>query len=301
MVDAQRFGGPWSVMKIETVGKYLDAYSTALKNKAFRRVYIDAFAGSGDFVYAKKIDEHSLEFDFVRSAQMHVGSARRALSVVPRFDHLYFCDSSKLNTAALKALVVELGASESATIISGEANSEVRKICADLSRLDRGVVFLDPFGNDVAWETLVAIAETEKLDVWYLSPLAGIYRNAPRDHAALTDEKRRSVTRILGSAAWEDAFYAVDSAQGNLFTASNPNRRRTLDVDGIERFVGQRLSTIFPKVAHPRRLFGTAKKPMFSLFFAISNPSVSAQRLALKIAGDILKQAASGTRPKFGR
>jgi hypothetical protein len=47
----QRFGGPWSLMKVQTVEKYLAAYTTALSKQNFRRVYIDAFAGSGSFTF----------------------------------------------------------------------------------------------------------------------------------------------------------------------------------------------------------------------------------------------------------
>jgi three-Cys-motif partner protein len=43
----QLFGGSWTEKKLEILKKYLDAYNTALKNQPFKRVYIDAFAGTG--------------------------------------------------------------------------------------------------------------------------------------------------------------------------------------------------------------------------------------------------------------
>ena len=43
-----QFGGPWTQRKLEVVGRYLDLYATALKNRPFKRLYIDAFAGTGD-------------------------------------------------------------------------------------------------------------------------------------------------------------------------------------------------------------------------------------------------------------
>ena len=41
--------------------------------------------------------------------------------------------------------------------------------------LDRGprraVLFLDPYGMEVEWDTMVAIAKTQAIDLWILFPL----------------------------------------------------------------------------------------------------------------------------------
>src|SRR5690606_41679286 len=41
------FGGPWTEEKLDRVTRYLQAYTTALKNQPFQLMYIDAFAGTG--------------------------------------------------------------------------------------------------------------------------------------------------------------------------------------------------------------------------------------------------------------
>ena len=41
------FGGPWTEEKLAILKKYLDTYTTVLKNQPFRLIYIDAFAGTG--------------------------------------------------------------------------------------------------------------------------------------------------------------------------------------------------------------------------------------------------------------
>ena len=46
-LTGQLFGGRWTEEKLEILRKYLQAYNTALKNQPFKRVYIDAFAGTG--------------------------------------------------------------------------------------------------------------------------------------------------------------------------------------------------------------------------------------------------------------
>lgn len=57
---AQRFGGPWSLLKVGVVEKYLQAFNSALRQKPtpakpFTRTYIDTFAGSGDFTFAGEV------------------------------------------------------------------------------------------------------------------------------------------------------------------------------------------------------------------------------------------------------
>ena len=42
-----RFGGPWTIEKLDILEAYLDRYTTALKGQAFDLIYIDAFAGTG--------------------------------------------------------------------------------------------------------------------------------------------------------------------------------------------------------------------------------------------------------------
>ncbi|MDE0205517.1 MAG: three-Cys-motif partner protein TcmP [Candidatus Tectomicrobia bacterium] len=45
-MDIPRFGGPWTQEKLDILRRYLDAYTTALKNQPFTLTYIDAFAGA---------------------------------------------------------------------------------------------------------------------------------------------------------------------------------------------------------------------------------------------------------------
>jgi hypothetical protein len=66
---------------------------------------------------------------------------------------------------------------------------------------------------------------------------------------------------------------------------------RTADVDTIERYVRRRLSSVFEgAVLDPLRVYNKQGSPTASLFFAVSNPSKSAVRLATSIAGHILRQ-----------
>jgi hypothetical protein len=72
----QSFG--LSVVKIDIVEKYLEAYTAALKGQAFKLSYIDAFAGSGSFSFDD--DTPPLFFDSAGARWEHEGSPRRRCS-----------------------------------------------------------------------------------------------------------------------------------------------------------------------------------------------------------------------------
>lgn len=284
---SQKFGGPWSVVKLNDVENYLRAFSNVLKNQPYKRIYIDAFAGSGEMTY--KSGEALPLFDEGEQHTKVQGSAKRALAVAPPFDQLTFIDNKKKNIEALEKLTATQPSGR-CSIIRNDANAAVRSLCQTTDwATTRGVIFLDPFGNAVEWPTLSALAKT-KLDVWYLFPLCGMYRNAPIDMDQLTADKKASITRTVGTAVWEERFYVPPpGTHATLFDLPTTKSKRSINVDGIEAFVKERLLTEFPVVLNPKRILGHGKKPMFSLFFAMSNASDKARARATTIANYILK------------
>ena len=48
MAILQKFGGNWTEEKLNIFTSYLDAYIIALQNQKFKKIYIDAFAGTGE-------------------------------------------------------------------------------------------------------------------------------------------------------------------------------------------------------------------------------------------------------------
>lgn len=302
---SQEFGGPWSLLKVDTVQKYLEAYATLMRDKPsaarpFKRIYIDAFAGSGYFSFGE--DDSATLLDEARSREVHKGSALRALEIAPPFEKLFFIDKSASNVAALKTAI---GGDPRVVLRQGDANDLVAQICRNPKWRDsRGVIFLDPFGTSVEWVTLQAIQRTEALDLWYLFPIYSLYRNAPRNRAALTPDKAATVSRQLGYDGWIEEFYAPapTTQQAQLFGQPVEEReQRDLNVADMEKIVKRRLKTVFPCVLEPGRLLGPNKAPLYSLFFAVSNPSPKAIQPASNIARDLLRDLLPGTRPRSDR
>ena len=82
------FGGEWTRQKLEILRRYLEAYTTALKDQPFKLIYIDAFAGDG---YWRPGTPYTIE-DYGDFSTLLRGSARLALAIDNKpFDrfHLY--------------------------------------------------------------------------------------------------------------------------------------------------------------------------------------------------------------------
>ena len=144
----------------------------------------------------------------------------------------------------------------------------------------------------VEWTTLQAIAKTGAIDVWYLFPYSGLYRQAAKNADAMDADKEESITRLLGTDEWRQVFY-TPKRQASLFGGDDGDERDA-DHHQMLDFVSQRLKGLFPAVTAPKVLYqgGDSRNPsgapLFALYFAASNPKPAAHGLATKIAKAIL-------------
>ena len=188
----QSFGGTWTVEKLERIRKYLAAYVQILKGQtswceAFS--YIDAFAGTGynsrrSTANGESTDPELLSEVAADDNQKFLdGSARIALQIEPSFTSYHFIEKSTARARELEKLKAEFPQlSERIFVTSGDANEQIQQFCRtwDWSKR-RAVLFLDPFGMQVSWTTIVAIARTGAIDMWLLFPAGiGVNRMLPR-------------------------------------------------------------------------------------------------------------------------
>jgi three-Cys-motif partner protein len=279
--QSNRFGSLHTQIKLEALEKYLRAYTKALKNLPFTLHYLDAFAGTGTCEI--KVGDKRLTIP---------GSSAIAIECTPPFHKLVFIEKSSRKVKALQRLK-DADSTRDVTVIHDDANKALPACLAKLNFCgDRAIVFLDPFGMQVEWQTLRQIASTKFTDLLYLFPLSGLYRQATRSAAKIHPVKEAALRRIFGTMEWRTAFYEAPPQQDFFEQASDV---RTKSVTGMLDWVKQRLGTIFPAVADPMVLYQVRKDgkrgpPNFALFFAISNPSQKAIELALRLANAVLKQ-----------
>ena len=284
-MTSQKFGGDWTAKKLNIFTSYLDAYLIALQNQKFKKIYIDAFAGTG-------------EIETSDGEAYLAGSAKRALSAEKRFDYYYFIESDESKASELEHMIdTEFPhLKRFTTVYRGDANEKLGKIINDIDwRFNRGLLFLDPYATQVDWATLERVAGTKSIDVWYLFPFSALNRMLPKNGKYGSWEN--TIDRLLGDNSWRTEFYKKDP-QLSLFDlgvidGGEEEDRLVKDAspEHIKEFLISRLKTIFSCVSNNPRIFKNSKNsPMFLFCFAISNESVAAQRLALRIADHILKK-----------
>ena len=225
--------------------------------------------------------------------RQHPGSAVLALEIDLPFAEYHFGDLRPRRVNALKRLASEYDGRCKIFVESGDANDIVERFCARLSqdRNLRSVVFLDPYGLQVNWSSLKALAATKRADVWCLAPMEGLIRQLSHDREKLNEDKADRLDAFLGTPDWRDFYKA---SQGFGFV-ENPTESRKIDIPGLEDFVLQRLRKIFVgEVFAPLPIFrmGT-RHHMFSLYCAIANPSENAVNAAGRIV-DYLRKKING-------
>ena len=295
-----RFGGDWTQTKLDVLKEYLAAYTKALKDKpsadnTFRKAYIDAFAGTGTRT-ARERDTSSApgtllfpDLNEPAPQKLLEGSAKLALQVEPRFEKYIFIERSPERCQQLESLKQEFPAlADDIDVRQGEANEVIQKLCAPLDKWKsrRAVLFLDPYGMQVEWKTIEAVAATKAIDLWLLVPLGmGMNRLAPKS-GKLPDSWRQRMDAFLGTTNCYDEFYKVET-KPTLFGDSPVQVKASMDV--MARYFNNRLKQVFAGVAEePGVLWNSANNPLYLLCFAVGNER--GKDIALRIANHLLKE-----------
>jgi three-Cys-motif partner protein len=254
--------------------KYLAAYTTALKNKPFELLYIDAFAGCGwreaSADARRKHETAQLALSGAETAGDEVeegagfleGSARVALRCQPAFNKYVFIEKKAKYCRGLEALRSDFPQqAANIEIVHGDANRALQEMCAQDWRKRRAVLFLDPYGTEVEWRTIEAIAGTKAIDLWVLFPLGGVNRMLPAS-GEMPHAWRERLGEIFGCRDWETVLYEPESAP--LLFKDDEARRIKAGVEVIRRFFLTRLRECFAGVAaEPLVLRNSRNAPLF--------------------------------------
>jgi len=288
----RKFGGDWTQEKLERVRKYLVAYATIMNRQKFRYAYIDAFAGTG--YRDLKLDEEKnialFPEVFEKDSQEFLeGSARIALQVRPRFTKYIFIERDPVRFQELHKLRVDFpGLEKDIELINADANSYLQDICLNkIWKSNRAVLFLDPFGMQVKWETIEAIASTKAIDLWLLFPIGVAVNRLLKKDGKITPSWKQRLDKLFGTTEWYKAFYQPKRELG-LF-GDQEGSEKSIGFEEIGQFFVTRLKSVFAGVAeNPLPLFNSRNIPLYMLCFASGNPRGAST--AIKIAQDILKR-----------
>lgn len=285
--------GPWAKEKLDTLGKYLHAYTTILKDQKWLNgyVYVDAFAGPGSHAIRQSAFESDAQLTLLTDYQVDSDEHRQFLKGSPRialelrfpFTHYVFVEQDAERANLLKVLKGEYEAKGRKVVIrETDCNEYLQSRLIENRKLDwkkwRAVVLLDPFGMQVPWRTIGGLAGLQSVEVIINFPVGmAIQRLLPRN-ADIPPNLRAKLDRYFGTAEWFDVVYR---AREGLFGTDYDMVAES--GHAIARWYRTaRLGSVFSYVSSARLIRNTHGAHLYYLIHAGQN------KTGAKIAEDIL-------------
>jgi len=265
-----QFGGFWTRVKLERLSSYLPCFTREM-GRDYCTIYVDPFAGTGTINYYKP-SKTGLKGFFPDPPPID-GSAKRALKVDPLFDRYIFVDRDHDHCQELRRMRDRFPhLKDRVRVRKGDANERIVRLCeaTDWSS-SRAFFFLDPYGMQVNWKTIEAIAKTKAADVWYLFPISATLRLLQRRNKPPRSQ-RLKLDRFFGERSWAREFYHTLGYNGLISGPIRVTSRHAHERQVVRYFV-RRLRSAFEWVSKtPLRLVNKRGSLMFHLYFASSIP-----------------------------
>ncbi|MEC9346492.1 MAG: three-Cys-motif partner protein TcmP [Pseudomonadota bacterium] len=282
--------GPWAREKLGALKLYLEYYTTALKNKRWRKIYVDAYAGGGRAVLRKSsvkftANDGMVLFDDVadgENIEFIDGSPRVALQLQNPFDRYVFIEPDKRRFEELRQLKSEFFGKRTIDLLNCSSSEGISWLLSKNLRRSthRGVVFLDPFGADLPWSVVQRIGRTEMFEAVINFPLPmAIVRMLPND-GRVPEAWASRLNAFFGTSSWKDAVYQKNSEQ--LFEFPELVKIKDYDRKLLDLYISN-LKLEYKNVASPRLIRNTKGTALYYLLWAGRHP------LGLKGADHILK------------
>jgi three-Cys-motif partner protein len=219
--------------------------------------YIDAFAGPG--IALHKGDQ--------RVSSFLQGSPMRVLQIEPRFDYCWFIDKNPRRADVLNRILSETNTDDSRYRIEvGEANAKISNLVGNLNSQERALVFLDPYGLQVEWRTVEALAASRRVDVLINFSLMGILRNLRRVRGP-SIQFRQLMAKVLRSTDWIEEVYAQ---QATLEGDTVDVRGEIGSAELAEHYQAD-LKKVFASVSEPAIMTNSRGGAIYALIFASQN------------------------------
>jgi three-Cys-motif partner protein len=274
------FGGDWTEKKIEILVEYAKAYLTIMsKNRYWKLLYFDGFAGTGMIYKDNKIDIH-----------VTIGAAKRIVEIDEpiSFDQYYFVEKNPNNAKRLSKNTKEAFPQKKVSIKEGDCNYELKKLAkylkAEGNKKYRVLAYIDPCGMELEWASIEELKGT-KIDIWILVPTGlGVNRLLKRD-GNISDAWLKRLVNFLGLSEEEiKRYFYKDKTELTLFGEVTNQTKEADAISKSAELYRKRLKEIFDFISEPFILQNSKGTTMYHLFMASNN------KVALKIANDIIKK-----------
>jgi three-Cys-motif partner protein len=199
-----------SLQKLQYFKKYVDAYLLATK-KMPRKYFIDAFAGTGKCILcgAKCKGRGGSRCVKCGNGKVIDGSALIVAKTKNVFSGYIFIEIGKKNIDLLKRFIGEEVSEDRKGRISIEKN-DANKLSEIIHEHIPGqagcLIFLDPEGPELFWETLTNLSKIKKVELLILYPY-------DMSLVRLTTGYKEKLNRFYGSEKWTEQYEAGRNAE----------------------------------------------------------------------------------------
>jgi len=186
--------GRWAETKYRLVSLYGELFSTGMKNKWDKRVYIDLYAGAG---YSR----------IQGTSTVLKGSPVLALTVQHPFDKYIFCEEDSELRAALQIRAERTAPNADVDYVPGDCDTEIERICALIPQASPGrtvlsLCFADPFDFGIKFNTL------RRLSCFFIDflVLLAIGMDANRNYDHYVEGNSPKIDEALGNTEWRERW-----------------------------------------------------------------------------------------------
>lgn len=289
--SAHEWGGSWTEKKLDAFTRYVSAYLIIMrKNRYWKTIYFDGFAGSGNRRTTKSNELCSALFITEQEEKIYKGAAERVLCLPDglKFDYHYFIDLEKQSLDKLyqKLSPYQMKHNNPFQYKEGDSNRwivQLSNALRDKSRKLAALVLLDPFGMQINWESIESLKNTRS-DVWILIPTGVIVNRLLDKRGELKHIEKLQSFFGLSENEIRSYFYKPER-YNTLFGKKEIVKKITDPIEKIAEIYALRLKTVWKYVTEkPMRLQNSKGVPIFHFVFASNN------RYAVKIASQIIEK-----------
>jgi len=216
--------GRWVKQKHHFIGRYLEAFTAAMREKWSEIHYVDLFAGAG---FARNRD----------SAEVIAGSPILAATTKYPFTQLHLIERDAKNFEALRSRLERCCLLRSPQIIHGDTNERASEVFDTIpSRRTLTVTFADPYGLHFDFDTAKIVASRRSDLIVLLADNMDALRNWSAYYENNPDS---SLDRFMGEPGWREDFrrtVGVDRAE-----VMRNRYQKQLETLGYEYFAFERI------------------------------------------------------------
>ena len=293
MEPQSSWGGDWTEAKLNAFEKYVNAYLKIMHAQRSKYnswpeniIYFDGFAGSG---YRFKSSQTGVSNSLFKEldakdegVKVYCGSAERVVKMEKKFDEYFFVDTDSASLNSLKERLRPYFSPDCKyNFIAKDVNEALKDFSDDLTNQDVALVFLDPFGMQIKWESIKHL-QGKKVDLWILIP-TGVAINRLLDRKGkLKNIKVIEIFFGLKEDEIRSHFYKKNTIN-TLFGEDEETKKIKDSAKEAALLYCERLTTIWKFVTEePLVLLNEQKVPIYHLVFASNNET------AIKIAKYII-------------